>query len=63
MNQGGAQAPKFLSILRLLRLLRLVRLIRLVKIFKELWLVVKGMYESFKVAESGRAARPSAAAS
>jgi voltage-gated sodium channel len=49
MNQGGAQAPKFLSILRLLRLLRLVRLIRLVKIFKELWLVVKGMYESFKV--------------
>ena len=62
-GQSSGGAPKFLSVLRLLRLLRLARLIRLVKIFKELWLVVKGMYESFKVAESGRAARPSGAAS
>jgi voltage-gated sodium channel len=48
-GQSGGGAPKFLSVLRLLRLLRLARLIRLVKIFKELWLVVQGLIESFKV--------------
>ena len=48
-GQSSGGAPKFLSVLRLLRLLRLARLIRLVKIFKELWLVVQGMIESFKV--------------
>merc|ERR1719235_1026998 len=48
-GQSGAEAPKFLSVLRLLRLMRLARLIRLVKIFKELWLVVQGLIESFKV--------------
>merc|ERR1719456_486542 len=39
---------KQLSVLRMLRVLRVVRMVRLLRIFKELWLIVKGILESTK---------------
>merc|ERR1719160_1173035 len=36
------------SALRILRVLRVVRMIRLLKVFKELWLIVKGILDSLR---------------
>lgn len=44
-SQGGF---RLISMLRFLRLLRLIRLIRLLSLFKELWLVAQGLFESAK---------------
>jgi voltage-gated sodium channel len=44
MGGGG----RLVSMLRFIRLLRLIRLIRLMALFKELWLVASGLFESAK---------------
>jgi voltage-gated sodium channel len=44
-DKGGMQ--KF-SVLRILRLLRVVRVARIFKFLKELWLILRGIIESFK---------------
>jgi voltage-gated sodium channel len=48
MIGGDSSGLKRLSILRVLRLLRIVRVARIFKFFKELWLVLKGVLESFR---------------
>merc|ERR1719217_1643279 len=44
MGGGG----RLVSMLRFIRLMRLIRLIRLMHLFKELWLVANGLFESAK---------------
>merc|ERR1719409_416309 len=44
MGGGG----RLVSMLRFIRLMRLIRLIRLMHLFKELWLVANGLFESSK---------------
>lgn len=45
---GTAGGARQLSILRILRVMRVIRFIRLLKVFKELWLIIKGMVASVK---------------
>merc|ERR1719379_3104374 len=37
-----------LSVLRILRVLRVMRMARLLKVFKELWMIIKGIFDSLK---------------
>merc|ERR1712070_474560 len=37
-----------LSVLRILRILRVMRLARLLKVFKELWMIIKGIMDSLR---------------
>merc|ERR1719265_183983 len=39
---------RVLSVLRIIRMARLVRLVRLLRAFRELWLIVSGMFEAAK---------------
>eukprot|EP00746_Dinoflagellata_sp_MGD_P003493 gnl/MRDRNA2_/MRDRNA2_106790_c0_seq1.p1 gnl/MRDRNA2_/MRDRNA2_106790_c0~~gnl/MRDRNA2_/MRDRNA2_106790_c0_seq1.p1 ORF type:complete len:617 (+),score=105.03 gnl/MRDRNA2_/MRDRNA2_106790_c0_seq1:166-2016(+) len=45
---GGSSGMKQLSGLRMLRILRVARMVRLLKVFKELWLIIKGIFDSFR---------------
>jgi len=45
---GMGSGAKLISMLRFLRLMRLIRLIRLMHLFKELWLVANGLFQSAK---------------
>jgi voltage-gated sodium channel len=45
---GMGAGAKMVSMLRFLRLMRLIRLVRLMHLFKELWLVANGLFESSK---------------
>merc|ERR1719388_523602 len=45
---GGESGMQQLSILRLLRILRIMRMVRLLRAFKELWVILKGILDSFK---------------
>jgi len=45
---GGANDLRMASMLRIIRMMRLVRLIRLLKVFKELWLIINGLFQSVK---------------
>lgn len=47
-GSGESPLPGQASVLRILRLARLARLIRLFRLLKELWLLVMGIYSSFK---------------
>lgn len=46
---GDGSALSQLSVLRLLRVLRVARMARLLKVFKELWIILKGILESLRV--------------
>eukprot|EP00746_Dinoflagellata_sp_MGD_P132067 gnl/MRDRNA2_/MRDRNA2_65794_c0_seq1.p1 gnl/MRDRNA2_/MRDRNA2_65794_c0~~gnl/MRDRNA2_/MRDRNA2_65794_c0_seq1.p1 ORF type:complete len:770 (-),score=131.39 gnl/MRDRNA2_/MRDRNA2_65794_c0_seq1:73-2382(-) len=45
---AGNDSMKDLSILRMIRLLRIARLARLLKVFKELWMIIRGILDSLK---------------
>merc|ERR1719378_1155205 len=46
---GGEGSPLgSLSVFRILRVLRVMRLARLLKVFKELWMILKGIFDSLK---------------
>merc|ERR1719456_522551 len=48
-NPDGEDPPmQQLSVLRLLRVLRVVRMVRFLRAFKELWVIVKGILDSFR---------------
>lgn len=47
-HAGGANDLRMASMLRIIRMMRLVRLIRLLKVFKELWLIINGLFQSVK---------------
>eukprot|EP00746_Dinoflagellata_sp_MGD_P001251 gnl/MRDRNA2_/MRDRNA2_102345_c0_seq1.p1 gnl/MRDRNA2_/MRDRNA2_102345_c0~~gnl/MRDRNA2_/MRDRNA2_102345_c0_seq1.p1 ORF type:complete len:502 (+),score=97.84 gnl/MRDRNA2_/MRDRNA2_102345_c0_seq1:88-1593(+) len=46
---GDGSALSQLSVLRVLRVLRVARMARLLKVFKELWIILKGILESLRV--------------
>lgn len=48
MMMGSTSSMSNLSVLRMLRVLRIARMIRLLRVFKELWLIIKGMIDSVK---------------
>jgi len=48
-GQTGEESSSFLSVLRLLKGFRVARVLRLLRLFKELWLMVRGLIGSLRV--------------
>merc|ERR550514_655258 len=46
LRGGGSDSP--LGMLRVFRVLRVMRMARLLKVFKELWMIIKGIFDSLK---------------
>lgn len=47
LAKGNSELKK-LSVLRMLRIMRVARMVRFLRIFKELWLIIKGLIDSLK---------------